>query len=284
MIPMNIDIARITSLLVDVAAQEILPRFRALSKEAVRTKTHAGDLVTDADLAAERELTRRLQECLPGSVVVGEEATYADPRILERLSGDAPVWVIDPVDGTRNFANGHEAFASVVALVQGGQTVAGWIHDPVNGTTATTERGSGAWEEGRRLSVTGKGNRLSSLVASLGPMPKGLVAHLGRTVRLGSAAHDYKGLAEGKLQVAVYRRLMPWDHAAGILLHSEAGGVSALIDKTPYAPTMHAGTLIVAPDEAIWQQIADLLGPDELRSQTIAIRKAQEKAASPRDL
>lgn len=279
---MSVDIAKITAIVAEVAVQEILPRFRTLAREHIQTKSHAGDLVTEADLAAERELTVRLTDVLPGSVVVGEEATYHDPLILDRLADDAPVWVIDPVDGTRNFANGHEAFASVVALVHGGRTLAGWIHDPITGVTAVAEQGSGAWEGERRLRVGGQGMRLSALTASLGPMPKGLVPHLGRTVRLGSAAHDYKGLAEGRLHVAVYRRLMPWDHAAGVLLHQEAGGVSALIDQTPYVPTMVAGTLIVAPDEGIWQQVASLLGPDEMRSQVTAIRKATDKAAALR--
>lgn len=252
---------RISALIAAVAQQEILPRFRTLGEGQVRTKTHPGDLVTDADVEAEKALTRLLAAELPGSVVVGEESVHADKAVLDRLKGDAPVWVIDPVDGTHNFATGKPLFATLVALVIGGQTVQGWLHDPVRGLTITAEAGSGAWLNGRRLSVAGQGCRLADLTGSAGRRPnKALNGQARQFLHHASAGHDYMALAEGRMNFAVFRRLMPWDHAAGVLAHEEAGGTAALADGRPYSPLLREGSLILAPDAAVHAEIRALIG------------------------
>lgn len=253
------DIDRVTRIIHEVADAEIMPRYQALGEGAVRAKSHAQDLVTDADVEAERVLTQRLSDLMPGSVVVGEESVHLDAGILDRIGGEAPVWILDPVDGTSNFVHGRPRFATVVALVVGTRTVAGWIRDPVAKVTVTVEEGGGAWSQtdggtATRLSVSGKGRPLSALEASMTRKPRSLHDAFARVRRQGSAAHDYKALAEGRLHVATFSRLMPWDHAAGVLLHGEAGGHGALIDGRPYCPTLREGTILLAPDLEIWQQ------------------------------
>src|SRR4030095_3156841 len=104
------DADRVTRLIQEAAAAEIMPRFRQLAAGDVREKA-PGDLVTVADEAVEARLAPALEALLPGSVVVGEEAAAADPNLLNRLFDDQPVWIIDPVDGTSNFAEGRPAFA-----------------------------------------------------------------------------------------------------------------------------------------------------------------------------
>lgn len=259
---------RIRAIVSAVAREEILPRFRRLEEGQIRAKSHANDLVTDADIAAETVLGPRLSRELPGSLVIGEEAVHEDPSLLDRLTGDRPVWVIDPVDGTMNFAHGRPTFGTVVALVVGGETLQGWLHDPIRGTTVTAEKGGGAWLGGQRLHVAGKGQPLARLSGSSGFRPaKALQGRFYRHVRHSSAAHDYMAMVEGRMHFAVYRRLMPWDHAAGVLAHTEAGGYSALIGGEPYRPTLRRGTLIAAPDEAAWNEIHDLLATDPRWSQ-----------------
>ena len=113
-----IDLDRLAAIVAETAASDIMPHFRQLAARDIRDKA-PGDLVTIADEAAETTLTRRLADLLPGSLVVGEEATAADPSILNRLSTDEPVWIIDPVDGTTNFAAGLPIFAVIVGLAQG---------------------------------------------------------------------------------------------------------------------------------------------------------------------
>src|SRR5215475_5254326 len=101
-----LDLARVTSLIEETAGAEILPRFRKLAAGEIREKT-PGDFVTVADEAAEARLTPLLSALLPGSLVLGEEAAAADATLLDRLFDTQPVWVIDPVDGTSNFAEGR---------------------------------------------------------------------------------------------------------------------------------------------------------------------------------
>ena len=106
--------AEVADLLRTAARAEILPRFRRLASADIREKG-PGDLVTVADEESERQLTRRLMDLVPNSVVIGEEAVAADSKVLDRVFDDAPVWIVDPVDGTSNFAAGKPAFGVIVA-------------------------------------------------------------------------------------------------------------------------------------------------------------------------
>ena len=143
------------------AEAEILPRFPGVTAEGIRTKTAPDDLVTDADIGAERRLTEALSAHFPEALLVGEEAVSADPSILTRL-GDADLAVIiDPVDGTWNFAHGVPLFGMIVAIVSGGETVAGLIHYPLppgwgraHGTSPAMARGPGS--ASRRQGRSGK--------------------------------------------------------------------------------------------------------------------------------
>lgn len=263
----------VTGLMAAVAQAVILPRFRQLASGDIRQKTGPTDLVTIADEEAEALLTERLSALLPGSTVVGEEAAAADPGVLDRLAGPGPVWVIDPVDGTLNFASGRPAFAVIVALVAGGETRMGWIHDPLNRRTAWAVAGQGAWmsadgEEGdRRLRVAAP-VPLAAMTGAMstrycGPdMGRRLEAResgLGPIVCLASAAHEYIRLADGLSHFSLYHRLMPWDHAAGVLIHAEAGGHTALAGGAPYRPTVTEGRLLAAPDRNSWDMLNDYL-------------------------
>src|SRR5258708_7396511 len=106
----------------EVAETIILPRFNQLAAHDIRSKTHPADLVTIADEESERALEKRLGDLLPGSLLVGEEAVAADPKILERIHTDDPIWIIDPIDGTANFVNGVARFAVMIALAHKGET------------------------------------------------------------------------------------------------------------------------------------------------------------------
>ena len=256
--PDEVSFERVGAILREAADTLIRPRFRHLDADAVTIKSHANDLVTVADLETEVFLTRRLTDLLPGSQVLGEEAVYQAPETRKVLDGDAPVWIVDPVDGTANFANSNPRFAVVVALVVDGVTRAGWIHDPVPNRTIHAELGQGAWRGDTRLRVSEE----VALVQMAGSVKKrGRVAdHVLHVARRGSAAHDYLDLVTGKLHFAHFKKLMPWDHAAGVLIHAEAGGYGAMMDGTPYTPVLHAeGQLLLAPGEESWRQLAPLI-------------------------
>ncbi|MEW5727646.1 MAG: inositol monophosphatase family protein, partial [Pseudomonadota bacterium] len=133
----------VSAIIREVAEAEILPRFKNLRASQIREKK-PNQLVTEADEEAEKVLARRLTALLPGAVV-GEESVEHDPRLMDALGRPGPVWVIDPVDGTANFAHGRPRFAVAVALVVDGGTVAGWIHDPVPNRTIVAVKGQGCW-------------------------------------------------------------------------------------------------------------------------------------------
>jgi fructose-1,6-bisphosphatase/inositol monophosphatase family enzyme len=253
------DIDRVSTIIREVAEAEILPRFRRLAAADVREKG-PGDLVTVADEASERQLTRRLMDLVPDSAVIGEEAVAADQKILGRIFDDAPVWIIDPVDGTSNFASGKPEFGVIVAYAQRGETLAGWIHDPIGGRTATAMKGEGAWSGTSRLR-TAPAAPLPAMsgVLSSRYFDKAVRDHLDQqkhqlahTFSLRCAAHEYLTLNSGKAHFSLYRRIMPWDHAAGTLMHAEAGGYHAKLDGGAYGPAEHTGGLLLAPDRASW--------------------------------
>ncbi len=140
-----LDITKLADLLRLAAKAEILPRFRRLGSGDVRSKSEPADLVTEADEAAERMIRRELEAFAPGALFVGEESVAADPSLLAKL-GDADfAVVVDPVDGTFNFASGIPAFGVMASVVWKGETVAGIIYDPMGDDWVMAEKGAGAF-------------------------------------------------------------------------------------------------------------------------------------------
>lgn len=255
-----------------VAETEILPRFRAVTSDSIRAKTSADDLVTDADIAAERVLSEQLNARLPGIVIIGEEAVSNDAAILHRLSHAELAAVIDPVDGTWHFAHGTPMFGSILAIIAGGETIAGLIHYPILGDFLVARPGEGAWH----IAADGTRTRLS--VATPTPIEemhgfiplhmfeaetrKALaprVLHFLRTTTWRCSAWEYRMLATGAMSFCLNEGLKPWDHAAGVLIHAEAGGYAATTSGEPYRPTMTEGHLLAAPDRSSWSEIAEAL-------------------------
>ena len=252
-----------------------MPRFRNLSAHEVRQKSSAMDLVTDADEAAERMIAGGLRQIFPNAVVIGEEATERDPSLLDWLADADLAFLIDPVDGTKNFASGLPLFGVMVAAVRRGEIVAGWIHDPVGNDTAMAIRGEGAWiayRDGRRADLkVAPPVAIREMLgcASWHHMPEpertAVAANLtgfGAVACYRCAAHEYRMAAAGHCHFLVHSKLMPWDHAAGWLLHREAGGYSARFDRSPYRPDLREGGIICSPDEETWRMIHErLFGP-----------------------
>ncbi len=262
----------VIALLRQVAAAEIMPRFKRLGARDVRAKSGPLDPVTVADEAAERALGAALAEMFPGTDILGEESAAADPTLLRRLSAPGPVWVIDPIDGTSNFAAELPLFGTMLALVEDNEILAGFIHDPVGGDTATAIRGGGAWMQ----SADGARRRLRAAPAvPVGEMTGALswrflkeplrsrvvsrMSRLGASFDLRCAAHQYRMLAAGHCHMLMFRKTLPWDHCAGVLLATEAGAHAARFDGTPYSPAETGGGLLVAPDAASWRQLQALL-------------------------
>lgn len=268
------DAQRVAGILREASTAEIRPRFRRLAAADIRAKTGPLDLVTEADEAAERRITTALRAAFPGCVVVGEEAASADPAILATLAGAELAFVVDPVDGTFNFASGLPLFGCMAAAIVRGEVVGGIIHDPMGDDTAIGVRGEGAWTEtpdGRHTDLrvapaVALGEMAGGVSWRFLPEPQRSRVHAGlprvaASFQYRCAAHEYRLLAGGHCHFLVYGRLYPWDHAPGWLLHQEAGGYSARFDGSGYSPAESAGGLICAPDRESWLALhAALLG------------------------
>ena len=139
----------------EAAERAILPRYRTLAEADITAKA-ADDVVTVADHESEAILAEGLARLLPEAAIVGEEACFADPALLDRL-GDALCWIVDPLDGTNNFAAGKPPFGVLVALAEAGETIAGWLYDPLSGRCCHAERGKGAFIDGQRVQARASG-------------------------------------------------------------------------------------------------------------------------------
>jgi fructose-1,6-bisphosphatase/inositol monophosphatase family enzyme len=252
--------------IIHAAEQAVLPRFQNLADDEIGSKTSPSDLVTIADREAEALLTAALTKILPGSVVVGEEAVSADPGVLHAIDGDAPVWIVDPVDGTRNFANGQTPFCVMVALAQGGLTLGAWIWRPIDGEMIVAFRDEGAQlhetntgnsrqlQVTRPLSVTEMNGFISFkyLSEEHRVLARQNAKHMRRIQAIGCAGEEYLRIAEGRDHFAVFGSLHPWDHAPGALIVEEAGGL-AVIGGEAYRPTNRVGPLWVASSGYVYE-------------------------------
>lgn len=228
------------------------------------------DFVTDVDREAERLIAETLLDAVPGSEMLGEEATGAkvdgsggtDGRDGRDAGGGsepnlgrqdrrppAVLWVVDPLDGTTNYLHGYPAYAVSIAAVADGTPVAAVVADVVRGLTYHAASGSGAWCGDRRLAVSTVADPSLALIGTGFPFKAPADARLDEYLaqfrrilletsgirRAGSAALDLAHVAEGRLDGFWEIGLAPWDFAAGVLLVREAGGVVTDFSGAPLA-------------------------------------------------
>lgn len=248
----------------EVALTQIASRFQQLAPSDVISKPSADDptdLVTAADRAAEAELTQRLPELAPGSSVVGEEAVAADAGVLERLHGTGRVWIVDPLDGTRNFAGGHGPFGTMVALVERGVLLASSIYLPLTDQLFVAARGEGTYHNGLRIPARAPSSDVLNGTAYVRYMPEEPARELTRRAAqhhqvpgVICAAHEYTQVALGLKDYVHYYRLLPWDHAPGALLVREVGGVVRHPDGRDYDVLDRPQSTLLAPDAPTWER------------------------------
>jgi myo-inositol-1(or 4)-monophosphatase len=198
------------------------------------------DLVTDIDLRSERLIVHALNEHFPDHAVVGEEGGgSADARY---------VWLVDPLDGTTNYAHGYPVFGVTLALLEQGEIVLGVTYDPLRDECFTAERGKGAWLNGRQLRVSGTPTLRTALLSTGFPYHRfhdardnvaqlsAVLQHCQGIARSGSAALDLAYVAMGRSDGHWEISLKPWDCAAGALMIREAGGRVTNWGGAPFDP------------------------------------------------
>jgi len=244
-----------------------MPRFAALRPGEIEMKA-VDDPVTIADREAELMIGASLRSLLSHARVVGEEACAADPSLMAGLDEGA-VWIIDPIDGTANFAAGRPPFAMMVALLLSGETVGSWILDPLSDRLCVAQRGGGAWIDGQRIRTTDTHADLGDLcgIVSQSFVPAGgrtvidqLSKAIGEVVPTARCAgHEYPLVATGVRHFALYWRTLIWDHAPGALLLTEAGGVAMHLDSSDYRPARQRTGLLLAHNRKIAEAVIGLI-------------------------
>lgn len=258
-------IEAVDRLLREVARDIVMPRFQNLTADEVKEKA-ADDLVTIADQESEERLSEELARILTNSTVVGEEACAADPSVQDRI-GDGAVWIIDPIDGTGNFAAGRPPFGLMVALAVDGEVRAGWMFDPLTDRMCHARLGEGAYIDGTRIQSQGSGADVPVAGISLLFMDQDkrqrTIERAGGRLTMADiprcAAEQYPRIVLGQNDMALFERTLPWDHAPGILFLTEAGGAAFRADGTPYRITDKGTGLLAAATPALWDMGAQIL-------------------------
>ncbi len=243
----------------------LMPRFQNLTAGEIEEKA-PNDYVTVVDKESEALLAEGLRAILPGSHVVGEEGVADDPALVKRaIEGQA--WIVDPLDGTGNYAAGHTPFAIMVALAEQGVVQAGWILDPVTGRMCHAARGLGAHIDGERITAKASGAAMPLGALATRYLPPEVRAEVesradGQITLVDvphCAGEQYPRVVLGENDLALFWRTMPWDHAPGALFVEEAGGRIARTDGTPYRLGDERTGLLIAASPRLWDEAATLL-------------------------
>src|SRR5260221_8108889 len=184
------------------------------------------------------------------------------------LAGEAPVWLIDPVDGTANFARGQPGFAVIVALIGRGGVRAGWIYDRLAETMVMAEAGGGAWSAGQRHTTAAEVPPSEMVGAAYGRTRSGPRAaqaltasgRVGGVRNRGCSGLEYLDIALARAHFSLHSRSLPWDHAAGMLITAEAGGGRAFLDGAPSVPRTVDLPVLAAASAAAWSTVAEVVG------------------------
>ena len=255
------EVARACGALADGIIRAAFAEARAISIKGNR------NIVTETDVAVERAVKALLQQEFPEHTLLAEE-TAGESR------SEGWLWVCDPVDGTKNFAQGIPHFAFSLALCLAGVPQLGVITHPLLGWEFRAELGGGCWLNDRPVQVSGRGGLAESVVAidlgfEDGPgrtqleLSHALWTHVQGIRTSGSAALGFAYVAAGKWDAYVHPTLSPWDSAAGIILVEEAGGV--VTDRIGARATIWS-EWVVAATPAVHTELLPLAGPAPVRA------------------
>ncbi len=220
-------LGQLHQIICQTAARELLPRYQQIEHQFKSD----GSIVTAADHAMQRQLTHVLRQHWPDIPLLGEEMEENRQQAL-MTNSQTGLWVLDPLDGTSNFAAGIPCFSVSLALLVNNEVQLGLIYDPIRQECFSAITGEGAWLNGVRLHTRDSEQALSRCIAQIDfkRLPKGLAARLASHPpyasqrSFGSGALDWCWLAAGRVQLYLHGKQKLWDYSAGQLILQEAGG------------------------------------------------------------
>lgn len=253
------DVEAIAQLLKNTADEVINPRFRQLADGEIEEKK-PGDLVTVADREAEDHLAAQLREVYPDATIVGEETVFLGTSATSTIATAEHAFVIDPIDGTRNFVHGNEQHGVMLAEVRNGVTTRGWIWQPHFDRMYTVEKGAG--------DVLVNGVSAERATKHNPPLGASGSRHVGMdgggklqpTIHSsGAACFDYPNAMAGDIDFMYFSNAHPWDHLAGALMLAETGGVARMLSGEDYSASTTGKGLLIARTVEIWELVAPLM-------------------------
>tara|TARA_R110002050_G_scaffold9504_1_gene32899 strand:- start:40836 stop:41627 length:792 start_codon:yes stop_codon:yes gene_type:complete len=259
---MNIDIEQLKNIVITTSKEELLPRFNSVKRNYKRD----GSVVTEADLEMQARLIAHLEERYPDIALLGEEMSVEQQQAL--LASDTPLWCLDPVDGTSNFAAGVPYFCVSLALIENGMITLGLIYDPIREEFFSAQRGQGAYLNNERLSSQDTGLQLKDAIAlvdfkRLNPeLATKLVTHRPYSSQrsLGSIALELCWIAAGRGHIYLHGKQQLWDYAAAQLILSEAGGLTLTLEGEKLgSDSLKPISTAAALDESLFNEWATYL-------------------------
>lgn len=264
---MIVDLEMVANAITEIAQEEIAARFGKLLAGDISTKSGPNDYVTNADVSAEKRLAKMLSGVYPGATFIGEEIASRNPELISRLGRDGAYWIVDPLDGTRNFVQGRNAYGTMVALVVNGEIRNGWIYAIPTQTMAMGAAGEGAVLNGEPVSPAATAPSSLTGFRAIGSLTEPWKTRLTPRLRerfvteaVHCSAYGYIDLLRGERQFALYSRCWPWDHAAGVMLLREIGGRAEYLDdgQTYYPLATYGRPLLIAANSAAhWDQLLE---------------------------
>lgn len=236
------ELKKLEDLIIQGAEYELLPYFQHVGVE----HKDDGSLLTIVDVAMQHCIQYLLAQQWPGISLLGEEMSVVQQQALLEQP-DRALWIVDPLDGTSNYASGIPFFASSVALLHAGRVIAGVVYDPIRCESFSVLQGEGAWLNGEPLQLANEPTPLKDAVAmvDLKRLPVGLIQAIAQQApyhsqrSFGSVALDWCWMAAGRAQVYLHGGQKLWDYAAGRLFFQEAGGYGDVY--TDYQGTVETG-------------------------------------------
>jgi len=260
---MSYSLSKLKEIIIPAAREELLPRYTRVERQHKRD----GSVITEADLAMQSRIAKLLLQEWPDTVFLGEEMTAQQQAVL--LQSDKPVWCLDPLDGTSNFAAGIPYFSVSLALLGEGGVILGIIYDPMRDECFTADGIHGAQLNGEPLQVQSSGLKLAQTTALIDfkRLDEALATRLVSQIpyasqrSFGSVALDWCWLAAGRCHIYLHGRSKLWDYSAGNYIFQQAGGYACSLDgEAVFTHSLTPRSSVAAVDESLFREWTNWLG------------------------
>ncbi|MDG1467348.1 MAG: inositol monophosphatase [Alphaproteobacteria bacterium] len=264
----------IVNILIDVNQKVVLNYFNKLTPKDIDIKSSNDDFVSVADKMSEDYISQKLSNFLDNTKIIGEETAFLDKKNFLSLLNEPLLWVIDPIDGTKNYINGNENFCSMISLVEHSFPIASFIYKPLQRQFIYAFKDIGAYIFDVETKISTKLNleldSFSQIIGSGGTkgipevFRKSILSNLRsftKRVFVGSAGIETMMLVTNKIQFVFHGRVTPWDHSPLDLIIKEAGGCVYMARFKEEFNIKSKGPILAATNSKIWDEVREIAIP-----------------------